>query len=86
MEATENTAEERRFDSKIKALVVAKGYNSVSHFSKEEEVSYYLLRRLMHGTANSLDVPFLVDVCKKLDCEIGDLIILNKEEIKNEKK
>ena len=82
METTESTTEEKRFDSKIKALVVAKGYNSVSHFSKEEEVSYYLLRRLMHGTANTLDVPFLVDVCKKLDCEIGDLIILNKEENK----
>ena len=73
---------EKKFDSKIKALAVAKGYNSISDFSEKEGVSYYLLRRLMHGTANSLDVPFLVDVCKKLDCEIGDLIILNKEENK----
>ena len=73
---------EKKFDSKVKAIAVAKGYNSIADCSEKEGVSYYLLRRLMHGTANTLDVPFLVDVCKKLDCEIGDLIILNKEENK----
>ena len=72
----------RKFRSNIKAIVVTRGYNSIADFSEKEGVSYYLLRRLMHGTANTLDVPFLVDVCKKLDCEIGDLIILNKEEVK----
>ena len=72
----------KRFDSRIKYLVVAKGYNSVLDFSKEEKVSYPQLRKLMHGTAITVDVEFLITVCDKLDCQIGDLIILNKGENK----
>ena len=72
----------KRFDSRIKYLVVAKGYNSVLDFSKEEKVSYPQLRKLMHGTAITVDVQFLITVCNKLDCQIEDLIILNKEENK----
>ena len=68
--------DEKKFDSKIKYLVVAKGYNSIMDFSKKEKVSYPQLRKLMHGTAITVDVQFLITVCDKLDCQIEDLIIL----------
>ena len=67
---------EKKFDSKIKYLVVAKGYNSIMDFSKKEKVSYPQLRKIMHGTAITVDVQFLITVCDKLDCQIEDLIIL----------
>lgn len=70
---------EKKFDSKIKYLVVANGYNSVLDFSEKENISYHQLRKVMHGTAITIDVQFLIDVCDKLDCQIGDLIILNRE-------
>lgn len=72
----------KKFDSKIKYLVVAKGYNSVLDFSESEGISYHQLRKVMHGTAITIDVQFLITVCEKLDCQIGDLIILDKEGVK----
>lgn len=70
---------QRKFDSNIKALAVMRGYNSIMDFSVKENISYHQLRKVMHGTAITIDVQFLITVCEKLDCQIGDLIILNKE-------
>jgi DNA-binding Xre family transcriptional regulator len=64
--------------SKIKTLVIDRGYNSLSDFSEKKEVSYYLLRRLASNKSNSIDKPFLIDVCKKLDCKIDDLLFLKE--------
>lgn len=73
---------EKKFDSNIKLLVVANGYNSIMDFSIKENISYHQLRKVMRGTAITIDVDFLITVCDKLDCQIEDLIILNKEESK----
>lgn len=65
--------------SKLKALVIDRGYNSLSDFAEKEEVSYYLLRRIAYNKANTLDVDFIVTVCDKLNCQIGDIFYINKE-------
>ena len=76
-------------ESKIKTLVIDRGYNSLAHFSDQERVSYYLLRKLASNEALTFDVPFLIEVCQKLDCEIGDLLVLaepkEKKDVKEDK-
>ena len=69
-----------KIESKIKTLVIDRGYNSLSHFSEKENVSYYLLRKLASNQAQTFDVPCLVEVCEKLDCESSDLLVLKKED------
>jgi DNA-binding Xre family transcriptional regulator len=61
---------------RIKALVIEKGYNSLADFSERENVSYYMLRRLAYKNPKSIEVPFLIELCKKLDCQISDLLVL----------
>ena len=66
-------------ESKVKTVVIDRGYNSIFEFSEKEDVSYYLLRRLSSNQANTIDVPFLLELCTKLDCEIADLLTLKKD-------
>jgi DNA-binding Xre family transcriptional regulator len=63
---------------KLKSLVIDRGYNSLADFSEKTDTSYYLLRRLAHNKANTIDVKFLVDLCKKLDCQVADLLVIKK--------
>lgn len=67
-----------KLESKVKALVIDRGFNSLADFSEQQKVSYHLLRRLAYGKANTIDVKFLVDLCRKLECEIGDLLVIKK--------
>ena len=62
--------------SKVKSIVIDRGFNSLADFSEKEKISYYLLRRLAHNKAKTIDVPFLIELCEKLDCEISDLLVL----------
>jgi DNA-binding Xre family transcriptional regulator len=64
--------------SKVKSLVIGRGFNSLADFSNKKKVSYHSLRKLEYGEPHSIDVDFLIELCNKLDCEIGDLIILKK--------
>ncbi|MFC0188448.1 helix-turn-helix domain-containing protein [Fictibacillus aquaticus] len=64
--------------SKVRTLVVDRGYNSLSDFAEKKKVSYYLLRQFAYNRANSLEVKFLIELCSKLDCEISDLMVLKK--------
>lgn len=64
--------------SKLKSIVIDRGFNSLADFSEKENISYYLLRRLAHNKANTIDVPFLIKLCEKLDCEISDLLVLKR--------
>lgn len=66
--------------SKLKSIVIDRGYNSLAHFSEAQDVSYYLLRRLAHNKANTIDVAFLIELCEKLNCNISDLLVLKKKE------
>lgn len=63
---------------RIKVLVIEKGYNSLADFSEKEKVSYHMLRRLAYKNPKSIEVPFLIDLCEKLDCQISDLLVLKK--------
>lgn len=67
-----------KLESKLKAVIIDRGFDSLVHFSKEKNVSYYLLRRLAFNRAKTLDITFLLELCDKLDCEIGDLLVLKK--------
>jgi DNA-binding Xre family transcriptional regulator len=67
-----------QLQSKVKVLIVDKGYNSLSDFAQQEKVSYHLLRKLAYNHAKTIDIQFLIDLCQKLDCQISDLLVLKK--------
>jgi DNA-binding Xre family transcriptional regulator len=62
----------------VRLLMYKKGYKNLLQLAEGEKVSYYLLRKLANNESNSLDKQFLIDLCTKLDCEIGDLLHLKK--------
>lgn len=67
-----------QLQSKVKVLIVEKGYNSLADFSKQEKISYHLLRKLAYSQAKTIDIQFLIDLCQKLECQISDLLVLKK--------
>lgn len=62
----------------IKILIIQQGYNSVQEFAKENNLSYYMVRKLANNEANGIDVKLLVDLCKAFNCNVGDLFYVNK--------
>jgi DNA-binding Xre family transcriptional regulator len=62
----------------VRQLMYKKGYKNLLRFAEDNKVSYYLLRKLANDESNSLDKQFLIDLCSKLDCEIGELLQLSK--------
>ncbi len=63
---------------KVRSLVLDRGYKSLLEFAEENELSYYLLRKLANNKANAIDVNLLIGVCEALDCEVGELLVLKK--------
>jgi DNA-binding Xre family transcriptional regulator len=58
----------------LRSLVYEKGYRSLKKFSKDNELSYFSLLNLANNESKTLDKQLLIDLCVKLDCEIGDLL------------
>ncbi|MGH9762732.1 MAG: helix-turn-helix domain-containing protein [Blastocatellia bacterium] len=46
--------------------------------SKKVGVDFTTLYRLRDGEAKGIRFALLAEICKALECEIGDLLILNK--------
>jgi DNA-binding Xre family transcriptional regulator len=64
--------------SRVKVVVISKGFNSLSDFANKEKISYNRLRKLAYDEAKSIDRQFLIDLCEKLDCQVSDLLVLKK--------
>ncbi|WNS74266.1 helix-turn-helix transcriptional regulator [Bacillus sp. DTU_2020_1000418_1_SI_GHA_SEK_038] len=64
--------------TRVRALVADKGYKSLQKFAKDNGLSYYLLRKLANNETNSFDRDFLINLCNKLDCEVGELLVIKK--------
>ena len=58
----------------LRSLVYEKGYRSLKKFSIDNDLSYFSLLNLANNESKTLDKQLLIDLCVKLDCEIGDLL------------
>jgi DNA-binding Xre family transcriptional regulator len=67
-----------QLQSKVKSLIVERGYNSLADFADQEKVSYHMLRRLAYNRGQSIETRFLVELCEKLDCQISDLLVVKE--------
>ena len=41
---------------------------------KSMDITFHNLNRIIHGETNAISFRYLEDMCKYLDCEIGELI------------
>lgn len=64
--------------TRVRALVADKGYKSLQKFAMDNNLSYYLLRKLANNESNSFDKTLLIDLCAKLNCEVGELLVIKK--------
>lgn len=62
----------------IKIQIIQNGYNSIKDFTDKTGLSYYMVRKLANNESNSIDIELLINLCKELDCEIGDLFRIRK--------
>lgn len=62
----------------IKVQIVQHGYRSLQEFAKENDLSYYMIRKLANNESNSIDIELLVKLCEAFDCDVGDLFYIKK--------
>ena len=62
----------------IKIQIIQNGYNSIKDFTDKTGLSYYMVRKLANNESNSIDIELLINLCKELDCEIGELFRIRK--------
>lgn len=67
-----------KLKNNIKLMIIQRGYNSVQEFSKENDLSYYMVRKLSKNETNSIDIKLLVKLCKAFNCEVGDLFYIER--------
>jgi DNA-binding Xre family transcriptional regulator len=67
-----------KLKNNVRLLIVRAGYKSLLEFAEEHNISYYLLRKLANNELNSIDIHFLVSLCKALNCDVSDLLYIDK--------
>lgn len=64
----------------IREVVYRSGFKSLLEFSAEKKINYYFLRKVANNKATNINCQFLIELCAALNCEVGDLLYINKED------
>lgn len=56
-----------------------KDIRQITKMSKAAGVSELTVHNILHNKTKSIRLDTIVKLCKALDCEIGDLIVMKKE-------
>ena len=67
-------------ENNIRKLIAEKGFRNVRQFAKDKKLNYYLVRKLANNELNSISLQFLTELCGALECDIGDLLFVSKED------
>lgn len=60
----------------VRVLVAQHGYKSFQEFTKANNISYYMVRKLANNETNSIDIELLLNLCKAFNCNIDDLFYI----------
>ena len=60
-------------DNHIKLQIVKNGYKTVLEFSETNDLSYYMVRKLINNESTSIDIGLLLKLCDLFNCKIDDL-------------
>jgi len=63
-------------DNHIKLQIVKNGYKTVLEFSKTNDLSYYMVRKLINNESTSIDIGLLLKLCDLFNCKIDDLFYI----------
>lgn len=64
---------------RIKEQAQAQGINSVGDLVRASGISDPTVRRLWHRATERLDFQTLGKLCKTLNCDVGDLVVYERE-------
>ena len=64
----------------IRELVYRSGFKSLLEFSEQNNINYYFLRKIANNKATNINCQFLIELCAVLNCEVGDLLYIKKED------
>ena len=53
---------------------------------KNMNITYKNLNRIIKGNTSSISFKYIEDMCKYLDCEIGELMYVENDELENSQK
>ncbi len=63
-------------DNHIKLQIVKNGYKTVLEFSETNDLSYYMVRKLINNESTSIDIGLLLKLCDLFNCKIDDLFYI----------
>lgn len=62
----------------LKLLVIQKGYNSIRDFAVRNDLPYMTIINFVKGRSKMIDRELLITICSLLDCQVGELITIEK--------
>lgn len=63
----------------IRLMIIKRGYKSLRKFSIDHGFNYLSLLKLANNQTMTVDKETLVELCEKLDCNIDDLLYIERE-------
>ena len=63
-------------DNHIKLQIVKNGYKTVLEFSETNDLSYYMVRKLINNESTSINIGLLLKLCDLFNCKIDDLFYI----------
>ena len=67
------------FKNNIRLEIVKQGYNSISSFCEQNDLSYQKIYRLVKQKNGGFHIGTIIEVCEALNCDVGDLFYIEKE-------
>lgn len=69
-----------KLKTNIRILMAKNEIDSILELERRSGVSRQVLDRLIKGKSKRLDFDNVIKLCKVFDCQIGDLLYVEKEE------
>lgn len=64
---------------KLFEMMAKRNIRTIEEMSKKSELSRKSISKILGGEVNKIHLDTIYKICRALDCEVGDLIVHEKE-------
>ena len=68
-----------KLKNNLKIQIILNGYKSMKQFCEVHNLTYDTINRLANGRATSFHFETITEVCKALNCDVGDIFYIEEE-------